>query len=262
MLVVSEREQLVLYQTSADTDHGRLEVWVDGLLNWKAGVRAYETPDGVEQLDERARCWCDGIREIVNMRQRTEAFEILDGYLSDLLRGVNEVFSDTSDPMCEAWEQAAILLRHIFPGFVEYYIEEADLFLDLNEAMPAFTQPQVVSLGGGLREFQLTTSEVDGEYIVWAEKRDPASGVPGTRDHKVNPLDRISLVDVVDYATGSETREVLELHLFAMVQAAEHLRFVINKLRAGVAITRSEMIRLRSFSGTILEFQEQFRRAT
>ena len=152
MLAVNEREQLVLYQTSVDTDHGRLEVWVDGLLSWKAGVRAFESPTGVEQLDELAQSWHNGIREVLNMHQRREALAILDGYMADVLREVNEVFSDASDPLCDAWEQAAALLRHVFAGLVEYYVDEADLFLDSNEAMPAFTQPQVVSLGGGLRD--------------------------------------------------------------------------------------------------------------
>lgn len=262
MLVANEREQLLLYETSVDTEDGRLEIWVDGLLNWKAGIRAFESPAGIEQLDGQAQSWLNGIRELVNARQRQEAFEVLDPYIADVFREINEVFSDGSDPMCEAWEQAATLLRHIYKGIVEYYLEEADLFVDSQEAMPAFAQPQVVSLAGGLREFELTTSDVDGEQIVWAQKRDRDSGIPGTCDLQVDPLDRVSLVEVVDYATGGETRDILELHVFAMAQAADHLRFVVNKLRAGVPITRPELVRLRSFSGTILDFQEQLRRAT
>lgn len=45
-------------------------------------------------------------------------------------------------------------------------------------------------------------------------------------------------------------------------QAADHLRFVLNKLRAGVRITLPELVRVRSFAGTILNFQGQLRQAT
>lgn len=262
MLVASEREQLVLWTDWVETDHGRLEVWVDGLITWKAGFRAHETPAGVEQLDSQAHSWTNGIQDLISDRQRSEARDVVDGYLAELLREVNEVFSDSSDPMCEAWEQSATLLRHIYSGLVEYYLSEADLFLEgSHEAMPAFAQLQEVSLCGGLRRFELATSEVDGEQIIWAVASDRARN-PAHGPFQADPRDHVPLADVVDYATGKETRQVIELHVFAMAQAADHLRFVINKLRAEVPITLPEMVRLRSFAGTILNFQEQLRQAT
>lgn len=263
MLVANEREQLVLYETSVSTEHGRLEIWVDGLLTWKAGVRAHQSLDGREQLDGQARGWLDGIKDLLTIKQRDEAFEILDRYVADVFREINEVFSDSTDPMCDAWKQSATLLRHLYKGLAEYYLVEGDLFLEGSlDAMPAFAHPQEIALCGGLRVFELTTREVDGEQIIWALKRDPDETISGTRDQLDLAADHVSLVDVVDYAAGPETRQVFELHVAAMGQAADHLRFVLNKLRAGVKITLPELVRLRSFAGTILNFREQFRQAT
>ena len=259
MLLVAEREKLVVHQTAVDTDDGRLEIWVDGLLNWKAGVMASESLTGQEILDEQALSWSQGIQQILSHQQRREALEAIEHHVADTLRELNDVFSDTTDPMSDAWIEAASTLRHLYCGLVTYYIDEADLFVEgVFEAMPAFVGTPSVKVCGGLREFVLTTTAAEEDMIIWTEKPDP--GRPIFEPEKYPPS--IELAEMLDVATRGETRQLLELHLFGIVQAASHIRFVMNKLRAGVPITLNEQVRLRGYAFTITNFQRQFQIAT
>lgn len=260
MLATTEMEQLVLYETMVDTDHGRVQVWLDGLVRWKVGVSADENPVGGDQVDSRYDCWSGKIENLLDFAQQENAFKVAEPYVAALLRDLNQVFADSTDPLSENWQQGVDTLRKIWFGLADYFVAQVGLVdVELKEDMPLFASEQRVKVCGGLREYQLFNYyESSGETLIWVDLTDfhPAPFEGAARP----PM--CSLADLVDYARPGEMKQILELHLFAMVQLGEHLRYVINKLRAGVPISLTEFQRLQGFAVSLYRFREEFTDAT
>jgi len=260
VLPVSEIEQLVLYETRVTTVHGRMWLRMNGLLDWTAGLCDSENPMGTEIPDWHFLDWSPQMAETLTAEKREYVLRVAQDYLDEQFQRVNAILSDSTDPNCVEWEEAATLFQHLFRGLATYYLDEAELLDgESQEVMPAFAWNPEISLDGGNHEFILAaSSDFSHERIVWAE-------IPGVRPESpdvVSWQDARRLVDLIGYATSKEADEIFDMHLRAMGQAADHLRFIIDKLRARVRITHAEMVRIIGFAYSILDFQIQLREVT
>ena len=78
MQVLIDRDHRTIFQTSVMTEHGRLEVWLDGLLQWKAGHTSIESPTGSEVLDDPYRSRLQETKDLLTADQRQSALNTPD----------------------------------------------------------------------------------------------------------------------------------------------------------------------------------------
>ena len=137
--------------------------------------------------------------ETLTAEKREYVLRVAQDYLDEQFQRVNAILSDSTDPNCVEWEEAATLFQHLFRGLATYYLDEAELLDgESQEVMPAFAWNPEISLDGGNHEFILAaSSDFSHERIVWAE-------IPGVRPESpdvVSWQDARRLVDLIGYAT-------------------------------------------------------------
>ncbi|MBN8868238.1 MAG: hypothetical protein J0H98_11845 [Solirubrobacterales bacterium] len=245
----------IIYRTLVDGDDGRCEVWLDGLLRWKGGWTAEESPDGNERVDPQLEGWYP-ISQLLSVEQCRVAFDAADAHAAAVLKGINETFADATDPVSKSWRDAAQLVLDLDRGLAEYFLDAADLFDEHSLAlMPAFVNEPRVDLAGGLRQFDLGPDRTGGiELVGWTEVVDSSMVFSGV-GWGARPAE---LIDLVDMASGTETREVITRHINAIATMGEQIRLVMNKLRSGVPISRNERERYSGYAASIVEFQRQY----
>ena len=255
MHTVEQTKQEIVYRTMVDTDHGRAEVWLDGVLRWRGGWTAEESPTGQEQVDPQLDAWYP-ISVLLSADQCREAFHEADEHAAKVFRRINEVFADTTDPVSPVWRETAQLLLDLDRGLVEYYLDAAELFDEHSlSLMPAFMNEPRIVLAGGLHQFDLGPERAAGvETIGWTQVLDPNVPFIDT-SRSARPAE---LLELVDYASGTETREIITRHINAIATMGTEIRFVMNKLRCGVAISRNERERYSGYAASIVEFQRQY----
>jgi len=231
-----------VYRTESPTEHGPTQVWLDDLLRWQGNL-------------PEPSCWYQASRLLSDLQCR-EALEAADQHVSDLLRRINDVFSDTSDPVGDRWHETAQLVLNLDLGLTDYYLDAAELFDDQSLAlMPAFVHEPRFCLTGGQRNFQLRTCRSGGtEILGWFQVADPDQVFV---DSGGSPQP-VELADLVDYAVGVETARIVTRHLDAIAELGTEIRYVMNKIRSGVAISRNERERFSGYAASIIEFQRQY----
>lgn len=250
----------IVYETTTDKGQEPVRIWLDGLLSWKMQPLSSPIPIQPDSQVWTAPSLDDEISKLLSPRERQFALDAVDVYLPDLLREVNAVFSDSTDPFSGAWEHASHLLLQLSFGLSNYYLSEANLVdRGSHEARPLYAPPSEITLGPGASSFALLTVERhEQDFVTWAEFIPLLQQVIGTDPEP----EATRLAHVLKCTTGlGITEEIVRMHSFAVVHLAEELRYVVNKLRAGVAITQRELGRLSSFSQGIGDFQGQLREA-
>lgn len=232
----------VLFRTESETSQGTAQVWLDTQLRWQGDL---PEPKGWYQASQ-----------LLTDQQCRQALEAADLHVSILLRDINQVFSDTSDPISQRWRDAAQRLRDLDLGLIDYYLDAADLFDDKSLAlMPAFFQEPRFELAGGLRQFELRIDRTGGnETLIWFQLTDSDQGWADVSGY----WQTAKLVELIDYANVAETAQILNRHLNAIAELGTEIRYVINKLRSGVAISRKERERYAGYALSIVELQRQF----
>lgn len=233
MLSAADKQNHPVFQTQARTEHGLADFWLDGNLDWRVGVEDFEFRDELEQFS-----WIRA-REYLSTNQCERALEASETYLSLELRAASNVLADDSDPTSIEWREVLEWLRPLHRGLL-HFLAETDRTLvgtaDVDENFGFLGRSY--RLDGGRRDFTFGQRERAG--VSWRELvAAPTPENPGA----VRSEDR-RLVDVLDLADTSDRAEIVAEHLDMVRLYGAHLRFLVDKVRAGADIEEQELTRI------------------
>lgn len=217
-----------IFQTQARTDYGLADFWLDGSLGWHVDVDDAEFSKEIEDFS-----W-ELVGTLLDHQQQERAIEATEEYLSVEFRAMNEILKKTDAAGSAEWLDTFTRLGEMYRGLhifqhrinmVNDDIEDRDVGFDF--------EPRRFLLDEGRRNFELHG------LTHWFE-----TGVGGPEGVEIPQMASSSLAEVAGYASGVARDEVIAAHLDLLEHYAAHLRFLINKIRAGAAVSQSEIARI------------------
>ena len=208
------------------TAHGRADFWLDEFCAWHVGGDdpAYSETVNGHQWEE--------VRKTLDQSQRRRALDVTEEYLAVEFRAMVEELKNPGGAGTAAWQIIFDRLGKFHKGLLQFFYESSlvsDEIADLNAGFGFL--PRGFTLDHGRREVELRGIE------LWVELEDDSAG------HTEQLGESVELGEVLDVSSG-EQEQVIAAHLDLIDHYAVHLRYLLNKMRAGAMIGQYEINRL------------------
>jgi len=216
-----------IFQTQARTDHGLTDFWLDEYLDWGVNV---DDPEFSREVKDFS--W-ELVAELLEPTQRDRAIDATEEYLSIEFRAMNEVFK-TAAPDSTEWKESFERLGHMYRG-LHIFLHRINMVNDETEDRDVGFdfEPRQFLLDNGRRSFELHG------LTHWFEIQPGGEGEPS-----VPQMQSSSLEEVLGCSSEIPRDAIIAAQLDLLEHYAAHMRFLINKIRAGAPVSQSEIARV------------------
>ena len=216
-----------VFETQAMTPHGRADFWLDAFCTWHVGGDDLEFSEMVN-----GHQW-EEVAKVLDHGQVARALEAAEEYLAVEFREMVEALKNPTGAGTREWQSIFDRLGEFHKGLVHYFYEVELVNEEVEDLNAGFGfMPRSFTLDNGRREFELRGIE------LWVELEDAPSG------GQVELLGKtVELAEVFD-VSGDQQDQVIAANLDLVDHYAAHLRYLLNKMRAGATIGQYEINRL------------------